>query len=63
MGISKSKDKDYLLALKKGNHVNPEVKKQIDQFDICHHCKYIYPDYLLTSCKFISDRQSMPKTS
>lgn len=62
MALSKSKDKDYMQTMKKGLHLSVEIKQQLEQFDVCHHCKYIYPEYLLTTCKFVSDRQSMPKT-
>jgi hypothetical protein len=63
MNLAKYKDKDYLLAMKKGLHLTPELRQELDEFDVCHHCKYIYPASLLTSCKFVSDRQAMPRTS
>lgn len=31
------------------------------KFNMCHHCKFLYPDYLLFSCKFTSDKQAIPK--
>lgn len=63
MALSKCKDKDYMQTMKKGFHLSADIRQELDDFDVCHHCKYIYPSYLLTTCKFVSDRQSMPKTS
>lgn len=63
MGLSKLKEKDYMQMMKKGAHLSADVKRELDEFDVCHHCKYIYPSYLLTTCKFVSDRQAMPKTT
>lgn len=63
LNLARFKDKDYMQAMKKGMHLNPETMQELDEFDVCHHCKYIYPAQLLTTCKFLSDRQTMPKTS
>ena len=63
MNASRHKDKDYLQIMKKGPSPQPEIKQIMEEFDICHHCKFMYPGHLLTVCKFTSDRQSMPKIS
>jgi hypothetical protein len=51
--------------MKKGMHLSnlKEVQAEFAQFNTCHHCKYLYPDYLLMTCKFTSDKQVMPKAS
>jgi hypothetical protein len=62
MTLSKCREKDYMQIMKKGLHLSAEVRQELDEFDVCHHCKYIYPAYLLSACKFTSDRQAMPRT-
>ena len=38
-------------------------KQNMDDFDTCHHCKYMFPLSLLSTCRFSSERQCMPKIS
>jgi hypothetical protein len=60
--ISKTQGKDIFDMMKKiGN--NYEILTNFSKFNTCHHCKFLYPDYLLKSCKFLSDRQSLPKSN
>ena len=63
MGLGRLKDKDYLLAMKRSAQLGPEHKHDMKQFDMCHHCKFLYPEYLLTACRFTSHRLAMPKSN
>lgn len=33
------------------------------RFNTCHHCKFLYPEYLLFTCKFTSDKQAIPRVN
>lgn len=35
----------------------------MNNFNTCHHCKFLYPDYLLFTCSFTSDKQAIPKVN
>ena len=35
----------------------------MSKFNTCHHCKFLFPDYLLFTCKFTSDKQAIPKAN
>lgn len=63
MTTSKFKDKDYLQAMKKMTSPQPEIRQSLEEFDTCHHCKYMYLPHMLVTCRFTSERQSMPKIS
>jgi hypothetical protein len=42
--------------------VSTETKEALEEQDVCHHCKFLFPPHLLSTCRFVSDRQSMPKS-
>jgi hypothetical protein len=60
---AKMKDKCVLQMMKKGACLAslPEIHHEMAKFSMCHHCKFIYPEYLLFACKFASDKQAIPK--
>jgi hypothetical protein len=60
---AKMKDKCVLQMMKKGACLAslPEIHHEMAKFSMCHHCKFIYPEYLLFTCKFASDKQAIPK--
>ena len=37
-----------------------EVTKNFEKFDICHHCKLLYPENFLIKCKYSSDKMGVP---
>ncbi len=45
------------------SNLNPETLATFSKFYTCHHCKFLYPEYLLKTCKFSSDRQALPKNN
>lgn len=49
--------------MKKTPCLNNETLAAFNKFYTCHHCKFLYPDYLLKTCKFSSDRQALPKNN
>ncbi len=62
---ARMKDKDVLQMMKKGACLASigEIQHEMAQFNTCHHCKFLYPDYLLFTCKFTSDKQAIPKVN
>lgn len=60
---AKFKDKCMLQMMKKGVNmgVQAEIQQEMSSFHMCHHCKFLLPDYLLFHCKFTSDKQALPK--
>jgi hypothetical protein len=62
---SRLKDKDVLQMMKKGACLASiaEIQHEMAGFNTCHHCKFLYPDYLLFTCKFTSDKQAIPKVN
>ena len=46
--------------MKKSGHESAEVTKNFEKFDICHHCKLLYPDSFLVKCKYTSDKMGVP---
>jgi ketopantoate reductase len=59
----KMKDKCIFQMMKKGACLASllEIQHEMQKFNTCHHCKFLYPDYLLVTCKFSSDKQAIPK--
>lgn len=49
--------------MKKTPNLNQKVLETFNKFNTCHHCKFLYPDYLMKTCKFTSDRQALPKNN
>ncbi len=49
--------------MKKTPNLTPKVLQTFNKFNTCHHCKFLYPDYLMKTCKFTSDRQALPKNN
>jgi hypothetical protein len=39
-----------------------KAAKEFDKFDICHHCKLIYPDTYLIQCQYNSSKNGTPIT-
>lgn len=37
-----------------------EVSKGFEKFDICHHCKLLYPENFLIKCKYTSEKMGIP---
>lgn len=60
---AKLKDKCMIQMMKKGACLASiqEIQQEMARFNMCHHCKFLYPDYLLFTCKFASDKQAIPK--
>lgn len=46
--------------MKKANNDSVEVAKAFEKFDICHHCKLLYPENFLIKCKYSSDKMGVP---
>lgn len=61
----KLKDKDLVQMMKKGACLASlsDIQHEMAKFSMCHHCKFLYQDHLLFSCKFASDKQAIPKMS
>ena len=59
----KLKDKDLLQMMKKGACLAnlTDIQHEMTKFSMCHHCKFLYLDNLLFTCKFSSDKQAIPK--
>lgn len=59
------KDKCVLQMMKKGACLASigEIQHEMGRFNTCHHCKFLYPEYLLFTCKFTSDKQAIPKVN
>lgn len=59
------KDKCMLQMMKKGAYLVSiaEIQAEMNNFNTCHHCKFLYPDYLLFTCSFTSDKQAIPKVN
>ena len=49
--------------MKRITNLTPEILMHFNKFSTCHHCKFLYPEYLLKTCKFASDRQGLPKNN
>ena len=60
---SKLKDKDLTQMMKKGACLASvsTIQQEMSKFHSCHHCKFLFQDYMLFTCKFTSDKQSIPK--
>lgn len=59
----KIRDKCMIQMMKKGACLASvaEIQQEMAKFNTCHHCKFLFPDYLLFTCKFSSDKQAIPK--
>jgi hypothetical protein len=59
------KDKCIMQMMKKGACLASigEIQHEMARFNTCHHCKFLYPEYLLFTCKFTSDKQAIPKVN
>jgi hypothetical protein len=57
------KDKDLIQMMKKGACLASvsSIQQEMSKFSACHHCKFLYQDHLLFTCKFTSDKQAIPK--
>lgn len=40
----KYKDKNILEEMKKSSQESAEAARNFERFDICHHCKLLYPE-------------------
>ena len=40
--------------IKKASHEPHESARGFEKFDICHHCKLLYPENFLIKCKYTS---------
>lgn len=60
---AKLKDRDMLTMMKKGACLASlqDIQHEMNKFSMCHHCKYLYQEHLLFSCRFSSDKQAIPK--
>ena len=60
---SRLKDKDIMQMMRKGACLAnlSDIHHEMGKFSMCHHCKFLYEEHLLFSCKFVSDKQSIPK--
>ena len=56
----KFKNKSIMDEMKKSGHEPAEVTKNFEKFDICHHCKLLYPENVLVKCKYTSERMGVP---
>ena len=36
------------------------MSKGFEKFDICHHCKLLYPENFLIKCKYTSEKMGIP---
>lgn len=61
MTLHRVRDRDYLQAMKRAP-VSAETREALEEQDVCHHCKFLFPPHLLSSCRFVSDRQAMPRS-
>ena len=59
----KLKDKDLIGMMKKGAYLASvnSIQQEMSKFYMCHHCKFLYQDHFLFTCKFTSDKQAIPK--
>ena len=59
----KLKDKDLVQMMKKGAYLASvgSIQQEMNKFHMCHHCKFLYQDHMLFTCKFTSDKQAIPK--
>ena len=59
----KLKDKDLIQMMKKGAYLASvgSIQQEMGKFYTCHHCKFLYQDHMLFTCKFTSDKQAIPK--
>jgi hypothetical protein len=59
------KEKCMVQMMKKGACLASigEIQYEMAKFNMCHHCKFLFPDYLLFTCKFSSDKQAIPKVN
>lgn len=50
--------------MKKGKTDFPlsKASKEFEKFDICHHCKLIYPETYLLQCQYNSSKNGAPIT-
>lgn len=39
----------------------PSIQQEMSKFNTCHHCKFLFQDHMLFTCKFTSDKQAIPK--
>lgn len=46
--------------MKKASWENVEASKAMEKFDICHHCKLLYPENFMVKCKYSSERLGSP---
>lgn len=46
--------------MKKAGGESIETTKAFNTFEICHHCKLLYPENFLVKCKYSSDRMGVP---
>lgn len=61
--LGRFRPKDLFEMMKKTAYLAPDTLATFNKFFTCHHCKFLYPDYLLKTCKFSSDRQALPKNN
>lgn len=62
-GLKTKTDKDYLQTMKKHGVPTSQTRQTMEEFEMCHHCKFLYQKQFLVECRFHSDRQTMPKIS
>jgi hypothetical protein len=57
------KDKCMVQMMKKGACLASigEIQHEMGKFSMCHHCKFLFQEHMLFSCKFTSDKQAIPK--
>lgn len=60
---AKLKDKDIVQMMKKGACLATvgDIQHEMAKFNTCHHCKFLYQEHMLFTCKFTSDKQAIPK--
>lgn len=60
---AKLKDKDLIQMMKKGACLATvgDIQHEMGKFNTCHHCKFLYQEHMLFTCKFASDKQAIPK--
>ena len=60
----KIRDKCMIQMMKKGACLASvaEIQQEMGKFNTCHHCKFLFPPHMLSSCRFVSDRQAMPRS-
>ena len=49
-----------LEEIKKAVHEPMQTVREFEKFDICHHCKLLYPETFLTKCKYASEKVGIP---